>query len=145
MTNYSKYLEDQVLTTHSGATASVHNFDSSGNAPARDHYSTSHTGTIGTESQITFSGTGHSHDGSNSRVVAWTNISGRPTTISSFTNDSGYKTSYCSYCTYCGYCAYCTHCTHCYICNNCQCNCWDYAPNCHCWYNGIYNTGWINC
>jgi hypothetical protein len=57
------------LTTHQGLTASVHNFDASGDAPAQVHGSTRHSGTIGAESQITFSTSGHEHTGTDSNIV----------------------------------------------------------------------------
>lgn len=120
-TYYSDYLTSVNLTTHSGATTSVHGFDANGKAPPQAHGSTSHSGTIGTESQITFStSTGHTHTGSSSTVIVWGNISSRPTTISSFTNNSSFQTGYCSYCTYCGG-----------LCD-CNCDCNNCAANCGC-------------
>lgn len=109
----------QNFTTHSGAVTSVHGFDAAGNTPPQIHYSTAHSGNIGTESQIAFSGTGgHTHEGTSSKAVAWSSISSRPTTTSAFTNNSGYITGYCSYCSYCSP-ANCNYNCICYNCSNC--------------------------
>lgn len=266
---YSNYLQIQALTTHSGVTTNVHGFDASGKAPPQAHSSTSHSGTIGTESQVAFdTSSGHAHgtitvvgkstagnatdshaytviyfkasltngnyitsvgcytiangvsikfkiclyNGSNSFTptdlqtftttsvgtqswvlttpylipasgtyylgyyvsninptniessstgtnryfvagdittataftstdtyepcifcecspgnrISWSNISSKPTAISSFTNDSGFQTGYCTYCGYCGYCSYCTY-------NNyCVCDCLYTPGDCAC-------------
>ena len=121
MVNYlSEYLVDAELTTHSGATTSVHGFDASGKVVPQVHGTARHTGTIGTESQVTFATTGgHHHTGADSAAVAWSNISGHPTVVSVFSNDSGFKTGYCTYCGYCTFCTYCTYCTYC----DCNCDC----------------------
>ena len=90
---------NNAITTHAGLTASVHNFDISGNAPPQTHGKTkhdattidggsalpigqlplhgigNHTGTIGTEGQITFSTTtGHYHTGTDSKQVDHINL-----------------------------------------------------------------------
>ena len=120
MVDISEYLIDTELTMHSGAVASVHGFDADGKVNPQVHGSAKHTGTIGTESQITFVNTGgHAHTGTDSKVVAWSVISGRPTDISDLTDDLGFITGYCDYCSYCTYCAgYCTYCA-----CDCECQC----------------------
>lgn len=66
------------VSTHSSTTSSVHGFDSSGNAPAQTHGILKHTGTIGTEGNITFSITGgHAHTGSDSTQVNHTDLTNK--------------------------------------------------------------------
>jgi hypothetical protein len=63
------------VSTHATISSSIHNFDSSGDAPAQAHGVSRHIGTIGTEANITFSTTvGHTHTGSDSTKVDHINL-----------------------------------------------------------------------
>lgn len=64
------------ISSHSSATSNVHGFDASGDAPAQVHGISKHTGTIGTEANITFAATGgHAHTGSDSTKVDHNDLS----------------------------------------------------------------------
>ena len=66
------------ISSHSSTTSSVHNFDSSGNAPAQTHGISRHTGNIGTEASITFTTTGgHAHTGLDSTKVDHTDLTSK--------------------------------------------------------------------
>ena len=68
------------VSTHAAISSSVHGFDASGNAPAQTHGSSRHTGTIGTEADITFSTTlGHAHTGIDSTIVDHVNLNNKGT------------------------------------------------------------------
>jgi hypothetical protein len=56
------------------------------------HGSSAHTGTIGSESQVTFTSTdGHAHDGSGSTKVAYTNLSGIPASFTPSAHATSHK------------------------------------------------------
>jgi hypothetical protein len=56
------------------------------------HGSAAHTGTIGTESQVTFASTGgHSHDGSGSTKVSYTNLLNIPATFAPSAHNTSHK------------------------------------------------------